>query len=212
MAVRGACDRSGIQRQHKAHAAAGKIHLAEAGDLGLDVAAKDVDGDLVTQFQPHLLGLFGGKGYLRRAAVTFGPPLARHHLGAFGHGIGIGDAPIPADHPVIARNLDRILAVDAGHHPAHHRRGFHLGHRRMGTNLGKEGVNLVGLDIDKEIGGRLLRQIACNGAAQIAVDLANGGQHRKPKAQRHDDLNGFGARRADRGQGKPQWHPAAQGS
>ena len=64
--MRRTCDGAGVQRHHKAHSGVGEIDHTQAGDGGDDVAAKDVHGQLIAEFQAKFFGFFGGERDLRR--------------------------------------------------------------------------------------------------------------------------------------------------
>jgi hypothetical protein len=143
-------------------------------------------------------------------AYIVGPPCARHDLIGGRCGGGIGHAPVAPDHPVIARHFAGALAVDLGDHAAQHRRGLHPADGGVICDAVEEGLQLVGLDVDEEIRGRDGRQVALDRGAQVAVDLADGGQHRKPETEGKHDAGGLRPRPADGAQRSAQRGAPAQ--
>ena len=111
-----------------------------------------------------------------------------------------------------ARDLLRVLVIDAGDDAAQHGGAVDAGD---GGGVGKDlfvAVDLVGLDIDEEVAGRAVRQFGGERAAQVAVDLADGGEHRKAKAERQDDGGRLSPPRADAGERQPQGRPPPRGA
>ncbi len=182
------CARKGgcVQRQHKAHAPRREIDRAKTGDPCGDIAAQHVDRQTVAQLQPQLLGLGRRKAHLRLAGVSLGPPGAFGDRGALGQGVGIGDAPIATDDPVITGNLFGRAAVDLGDDPAQHGRRIDPADLGISVCQHSEGFDLIGLDIDKKVGRRAVRKVAVDGAAQVGVDLPDCRQHGKTQPKRQD--------------------------
>ena len=176
--------RRGIHHHDKPHCSTGKIHLAERGDRGRNIAAKDVDHQLVAQLQLHLASLFGGKGNLRRTGIAFRPPLPRCDLGARWRAVGETDAPVAHHHPMIAHHVARFAPVDHGQKPAQHRRAFHFGNCRIAMHQVQKRLHLGILQINKEETRRLRWQIPRNRVAKVRINLAHHRKHRKPQPQR----------------------------
>ena len=87
---------------------------------------------------------------------------------------------------MIACHLTRGAVVDLRDHAAQHGGAVDARHGGVIFKPLHEGGHLVTLNIDEEIGRGHVRQIAGDGTAQVAVDLADGSQDRKAKAQRQD--------------------------
>ena len=194
----------GVHRQDEPDAGVLEIHLAEAGDGRGDVAAKDVDGDFVAQVESHLGGFLGGKADQRRAVIVSCPPVSVGDAGVRGHLGGIGHAPVAVKHPVLARDLGRRLAVDPGNDAAQHRSAVYPADGGIVFNAIQKAVDLIRLQVDKEVGRRDLWQFARDGALDVAVDLADAGQHGEAKAKRQHHGRGLSAPRGNRAKGQPQ--------
>ena len=81
----------------------------------------------------------------------------------------------------------RRCAVDLRDHPAQHGCAIDAADGSVIGKAGAKPVNLVGLDIDKEIRGRDVGEFIADRIAQGAVDLANSGEHRQTKTKRQND-------------------------
>ncbi len=111
---------------------------------------------------------------------------------------------------MLARDLLRLLAVDPGEDAAQHRRILLSGDTGNPGKTGAEAFDLVGLDVDEEVGWGDVGQVAGDGAPQVPVDLAHGGEDRKPEAERQDDRRRLLPRPADGGEGKAQRRATAR--
>ena len=65
-----------VQRHDKADARIREIHFAKIADFGSDIAAKNVQCQLVTKFKSDLGGLFGGKAHQGWSGIVSRPPTA----------------------------------------------------------------------------------------------------------------------------------------
>ena len=107
-------------------------------------------------------------------------------------------------------DLARGAVVDLGDHAAQHGGGVDTADEGIAVQTHLDGVDLVGLDVyDKEAGGDI-RQVARNRAAQVVVDLPDGGQYREPKAEGQHNRPGLAPRTANGGEGHAQGGHAAQ--
>jgi hypothetical protein len=105
---------------------------------------------------------------------------------------------------VIARHVLRALAVDAADDAAQHRRGVDAADGGIVFDAVEEGLKLVGLDIDEEVGGRDLRQVPLDRGAQVGVDLAHGRQHGEAEAEGQNHRCRIRSRPADRAERSAQ--------
>jgi len=203
-AVRGAGQCGLVHHHHKPHAGGGKIHIPQAGDCPSNIAPQNVHGQGISKPKAQFGGLFGGKADLRGACIIFGPPCALENFRGVRQGGGIGDATIAAHHPVITSDVLGGLPIDAGHKPAQHRCGLRATDLWVLIKAIQKSADLGFLDIDKEIRRGHIRKVARNRIAQVAVNLADGRQHRQAQPQRQDDRTCRFFRRGNCVQGPPQ--------
>ena len=179
--------RTGVHGENEADASGGEIHLAKACKRAGDVAPEDVDRHRVADLQAHLLGLFGGETDKGWAFVVFGPPFSRRDTRVLGHVACVGHPAVSFEHPMATRDLACRAVVDLCDDAAQHG-------GRLDTPDGwiifqplNVPVDLVLLDVHEKVTRGHLRQVAGDGIAQVAVDLANGGEDRKAETQRQND-------------------------
>ena len=174
-------------------AEAGVVDPPQVGDLRGDLAAQHIDGQRVAGLQPHAGGQRGVERDQRGAAVIRRPPCAGDDLGARRNVGRVGQATVAAQRPLRIGRDRRVLdrdAVEAGDAAAQHR---HLG--RTGdcgtarTRLLEPG-ELVGLDVDKKISGRVLGEPVLDLEREIAFDESQRAHHAEPDAERQHDPRG----------------------
>ena len=83
-----------------------------------------------------------------------------------------------------ASDLFGVVTIDACYDAAQHRGGIDAADGRVVRKDLAVAIDLVRLDVDEEIAGGTLWQLCRESAAQVAVDLANGGEHREAEAKR----------------------------
>src|ERR1700758_543285 len=75
------------------------VDLAQARDLGIDIAAENVDRDGVAELEAESLGDIGIEGDKRRTGIILGPPSALDQSRGWRHVIGISEAAVAREHP-----------------------------------------------------------------------------------------------------------------
>ena len=161
----------------------------QAGDCRRHLAPEEVDGQRIVDLQAHALRQLGVKGNQRRALVIGRPPAAGDEAGPRRRLGRVGQAAVAAHCPLRLgrdrRRLDR-RAVETGNAAAQHR---HLLETRPGGRAHNvfEAGELIGLDVDEEIGRRMLGEARLDLGPQIAFDQHHRHQHAQAEAKREDD-------------------------
>src|SRR5680860_305891 len=161
------------------------VDLAHARDLGFDVAAENVDRDLIAELQPKTLGELAVEGNERRPVIAFRPPFAFLDGGGAGHAVGVGQAAIAGEHPAgIGRYLHLVDgdAVQLDDTATQHRRIVGLGGGLDGLGRGLEGREVVGLHVEEVIGGSVDLHMAFDLGEQRGVDQCYGDEKAEPQA------------------------------
>ena len=189
--------RTWIHGQHKADPGSREVDFPETRDPGRNVPTKDVHCNLVAEGQAQFNRLLARKRHLRRSGIAFGPPFAVRDLCPLGRTVRVGDATIPLQNPVLARNFLSRLSVDPGDDAPKHRCTFDFLDRRIVIQPNPKVFDLPRLNVDHEEGRRYVRQVASNRPAKIGVDLTNRGKNRQPQTKRQYNRRRLAARAAN---------------